>query len=107
MILSNVNRLGAVGLMKTLSYEYGIYNITANVIATGSFDTDLAAGFFAAHGTTREALEAGMRSAGIGACRFGRPEELAALAVFLASERASFISGETITVTGGTYQGIF
>jgi 3-oxoacyl-[acyl-carrier protein] reductase len=107
MILSNFGRLGAVGLMKTLSYEYGIYNITANVIATGSFDTDLAASFFAKHGMTRDTFEEALRKTGIGACRLGRPEELAAAVVFLCSERASFISGETITVTGGQYQGTF
>jgi 3-oxoacyl-[acyl-carrier protein] reductase len=107
MILSNVGRLAVVGLMKTLSYEYGPYNITANVIATGSFDTDLAAGYFASVGSSREELEAGMRQQGLGACRFGRPEELAAVAAFVCSERASFLSGETITVTGGMYQGTF
>lgn len=107
MILSNINRLGVVGLMKTLSYELGTYNITANVIATGSFDTDLASGYFERIGLSKDVLEEGMRQTGVGACRLGRPEELAAVAAFLCSEQASFVSGEAITVTGGIYQGTF
>lgn len=107
MILSNVGRLGAVGLMKTLSYEYGIYGITANVIAVGYVATDLALGWIGTHGLSQEGLEAEMRKVGIGACRFGQPEEVAAVAAFLASDRAGFISGECMTVTGGMYQGTF
>lgn len=106
-ILSNVGRLGVVGLMKTLSYEYGQYNITANIAATGQFATDLAREAYAARGRTIEEQEAVMRATGVGACRFGRPEEMAALIAFLCSARASFVSGETITVTGGMHQAIF
>jgi len=106
-ILSNVCRLGVVGLMKTLSYEYGIYNITANILATGQFRTDVARDAYRARGVTFEQQEEKMRAVGMGACRFGRPEEFAAMAVFLCSERASFISGETITITGGMHKAIF
>ena len=107
MILSNVGRLGAVGLMKTLAYEYGHYNITANVLAVGYVATDLALGWIGTHGMDQAGIEAGMRNTGMGACRFGRPDEIAAVAAFLASERASFINGECMTVTGGMYQGTF
>jgi len=107
MILSNVGRLGAVGLMKTLAYEYGRYNITANVIAVGYVATDLALGWIGTHGLDQQGIEAAMLEKGMGACRFGRAEEIAAVAAFLASERASFISGECMTVTGGMYQGTF
>lgn len=106
-ILSNIGRLGVVGLMKTLAYEYGIYNITANIVATGQIRTDLAREAYAQRGVTFEEQEAKMREVGMGACRFGRPEELAAVVTFLCSRRASFVSGETITVTGGMHKAIF
>jgi 3-oxoacyl-[acyl-carrier protein] reductase len=106
-ILSNVGRLGVVGLMKTLSLEYGAWNITANIVATGQFATDLAREAFAARGRTFEQQEAIMRETGMGACRFGRPEELAAVAAFLCSERASYVSGETIAITGGMHKAVF
>ncbi len=107
MIQSNVGRLATVGLMKTLSYEYGKFGITANVIAVGYVATDLALGWIGAHGMSRQGIEAHMRQTGMGACRFGEPEEVAAVAAFLASDRAGFISGECMTVTGGMYQGTF
>lgn len=107
-ILSNVGRLGVVGLMKTLSFEYGKYGITANIAATGQFATDLAREAYAARGTTIEQYEEQvMRPAGLGVCRFGRPEEMAALVAFLCSARASFVNGETITITGGMHKAIF
>jgi 3-oxoacyl-[acyl-carrier protein] reductase len=107
MILSNINRLGVVGLMKTLSMEYGPFGITANVIGTGRFATDTSQGYFQSQGLSLDQIEAGMRKAGIGVCRMGRPEELAALAAFLCSERAAFISGETYTITGGMHASTF
>jgi 3-oxoacyl-[acyl-carrier protein] reductase len=107
MILSNFARPGVMGLMKTLSYEYGIYNITANIIATGPFDTERTKEYFESRGVTIAEQEAAMRKMGMGVCRLGKPEELAALAAFLCSERASFISGETITITGGMHTGLF
>ena len=107
MILSNTARLGVVGLMKTLSFELGQYNITANIIATGRFATETAQGYFVTQGQSLEQQEAAMRKAGIGVCRLGRPEELAALAAFLCSTRASFINGETIAITGGMQSTMF
>lgn len=101
MILSNVNRLGVVGLMKTLSMEYGKFGVTANIIGTGRFATDTSQGYFQTQGQSLDDQEAAMRKAGIGVCRMGRPEELAALAAFLCSERAGFISGEVYAITGG------
>jgi 3-oxoacyl-[acyl-carrier protein] reductase len=106
-ILSNVGRLGVVGLMKTIAYEYGPWNITANILAMGQFTTDLARDAYQSRGVTLNEQEAKMRAIGMGACRFGRPEEVAALAAFLCSQRASFISGETILVGGGMHKAVF
>lgn len=107
MILSNVGRLGALGLMKTLSYEYGPYGITANVLAIAYVATGLALGWIGTHGLDQAGLEEDMRKQGVGVCRFGRPEEIAAMAAFIASDRASFINGECITLSGGMYRGTF
>jgi 3-oxoacyl-[acyl-carrier protein] reductase len=103
MVLSNVNRLAAVGLIKTMAYELGQYNITCNTIATGAISTERPVAYFRGLGTSVEAVERQMAEAEYpnGVPRLGRPEEMAALAAFLCSDRASFVSGETIGVTGG------
>lgn len=107
MILSNAGRLAAVGLMKTLSYEYGKYGITANTLAVGHVATGLATGWIETHGLDLAGIEANMAATGMGVGRFGRPDEVAPVAAFIASERASFISGECITVIGGQHQATF
>lgn len=103
MVLSNITRLGAVGLMKTLAFDLGRYNITANTIATGHIRTERADAFFLGQGTTVQAVEQEMAAAPypLGVPRMGRPEELAALITFLCSEHASYVSGEVIGVNGG------
>lgn len=107
MILSNTGRLASVGLMKTLSYEYGKFGITANTLAVGHVATGLATGWIETHGLDLAGIEANMAATGMGVGRFGRPDEVAAVAAFIASERASFISGECITVIGGQHQATF
>ena len=107
LLLSNTERGAVVGLFKTLSFELGPYNITANIIGTGAFDTDLATGYFKLYGVTKTEYEEQLRASPCGVPRLGRPEELAALAVFLSSEPAAFVNGELVTITGGAYQGTF
>jgi 3-oxoacyl-[acyl-carrier protein] reductase len=102
MVLSNIGRLGAVGLMKSLAFELGAYNITANIVATGAIATERPVAYYAGLGSSVEEEERKMAAAPfpLGVPRLGRPDEMAALTAFLCSERASYISGEVIGVNG-------
>ncbi len=104
LLLSNVLRPGLVGLCKTLAKELGPDGITVNNVAPGSFDTDrmvtLHARIAQAQGISEEEARA-RTDAAIPLGRMGRPEELAATLAFLASARASYVSGQTIVVDGG------
>lgn len=109
LLLSNTYRAGIVGLCKTLSQEFAPYGITVNNVAPGSFDTDRLKSLH-----TRVAQASGISfeearkqaEARIPLGRLGRPEELANAMVFLASEAASYITGQTILVDGGQTLGI-
>jgi 3-oxoacyl-[acyl-carrier protein] reductase len=102
--LSNVMRAGVAALAVSLVSEYGPRGITFNVIAPGPIDTSRRRqimGFQAQqHGVEVDAFEAEERSA-IPLGRFGRPDEIGALAVYLASEAAGFITGRVHVVDGG------
>ncbi len=110
LILSNTVRAGVTGLAKSLSKEFGRYNITVNNICPGRILTDriihLASMRAKKEGKTVDEALASMGS-DIPVGRIGRPEELANLAVFLASERASYITGTSIQVDGGLVKGLF
>jgi len=104
LVLSNAMRTGVLGTAKTLSKELAPHNILVNVIAPGRIATErvdeLDQAAAERSGQSFEAVrEAGMSAIPIG--RMGRPEELANLAVFLASEAASYITGTAIQVDGG------
>jgi len=103
--LANMGRVSAVALMKTLATELGPYNITANTIAVGTIKTPRSEWFLEQVGATEEFWAKEKRE--IPAGRFGRPEEIAAVVAFLASERASFVSGETIRVDAGAGRALF
>ena len=109
LLLSNVYRPGVVGLAKTLSAQVAAQGITVNNVAPGYTRTDrvleLAQARAAAEGRTVEEVLA-ETGAGCPMQRLGEPEELAALVAFLASERASYITGTTIQVDGGYVQGL-
>ncbi len=105
LLLSNSLRAGVTGLVKTLANEYGADGITVNNICPGYTRTDrlddLAGMMAERSGATAEEVFAGWKKL-IPAGRLGRPEEFAAVVAFLASERASYVNGVSLTVDGGT-----
>jgi 3-oxoacyl-[acyl-carrier protein] reductase len=109
LLLSNVYRPGVVGLAKTLATQLAADGITVNNVAPGYTRTnrvlDLARVRAATEGRTVEEVVADT-TASFPMKRMGKPEELAALVAFLASERASYITGTTIQVDGGLAKGI-
>ena len=109
LLLSNTVRAGVVGLAKTLSNEFGSDNILVNNICPGRIFTDritfLANDRAEKEGKSFDEIISAMGS-DVPVGRIGRPEELADLAVFLASERASYITGTTIQVDGGLTKGL-
>lgn len=104
LILSNTYRAGVTGFCKTISNTYARHGITANCVCPGYTATErldsLAAARAAQQGVSADQVLAAFAST-IPAGRVGRPEELAALVTFLASERAAYVTGNSIPVDGG------
>jgi len=103
--MSAVNiRVAVNAVMKTLAQEYGPFGIAANVIATGPFDSELSRDYRASDpGVKTEKWYRAMLPAG----RWGNPVEMGWLAAFLCSERAAFLTGETIRLDGGYGKSLF
>lgn len=109
LIISNAVRPAVVGLLKSLSIEFGKDNITFNNVAPGFTATERLnelAGVraLAANLSVREIQE--KWSAEIPLRRLARPEEVADAIVWLASDQASYVTGQTILVDGGRYIGV-
>ena len=88
------SKAGVAGLTRALAVEWARHGVTVNAIAPGVFETDL----------NRELLKSGRGQEFLvrtPMARFGRVDELAGAAVFLASDAASFITGQLIAVDGG------
>jgi len=83
-------KAGLIGAAKSLAVELGRRNITVNVIAPGVIETEMIEGIFA-----EEAMKA------IPMRRFGKPEEVAAVASFLMSAGAAYVTRQVIQVNGG------
>jgi 3-oxoacyl-[acyl-carrier protein] reductase len=110
LILSNSVRAGVSGLIKTLSNEYGPYNVLVNNVCPGFTATarlmDLSRTLAGKQGvSSAEIEECWARQAPLG--RVGQPEEFANVVVFLASERASYVTGVSIAVDGGIVKGLY
>lgn len=90
-------KAGLIGLAKALSLEEGRYGVTVNCIAPGFIETEMIQALPAYEAIKERALQAQPIK------RPGRPADIADAIAFLASERAGFISGEVLHVTGGRY----
>ncbi len=110
LILSNSFRAAVTGLSKTLSTEFANKNITVNNVAPGYTLThrlyDLAVNRAKTSGKSHEEILSEMAK-DVPMNRLGSPEEIAAVVVFLASKQASYITGTTIQVDGGSIKSIF
>jgi 3-oxoacyl-[acyl-carrier protein] reductase len=104
-VLSTSMRMGIVGLAKLMADEFGAYNITVNNVAPGLILTDRIKHTIPKDVDFDQALKERAKNIPLG--RIGKPEELAALVAFLASDQAAYISGTTIQVDGGASRGIF
>ncbi|HDR9473974.1 3-oxoacyl-ACP reductase FabG [Burkholderia pseudomultivorans] len=90
-------KAGLIGMAKALSLEEGRYGITANCVAPGFMETEMVQAL-PTYETIKERAVAAQPIK-----RVGRPDDIADAVAFLASERAGFISGEVLHVTGGRY----
>ena len=91
----SVAKAGVTMLSHQLAIEWGVQGIRSNVVHPGLILTPLSGSMYAQPGVTER------RSQAIPAGRIGRPEDIAEAVLFLASDRASYITGDTVTVDGG------
>ena len=109
LILSNALRAGVTGFAKTISNEVAPYNVTVNNVLPGYTKTErlihLGAAVSEREGKTVEEVY-GAWTAEIPMGRLAEPAELGAVAAFLCSEQASYVTGQSIAVDGGWIKGL-
>jgi 3-oxoacyl-[acyl-carrier protein] reductase len=89
----SATKAALIGFTKSLAKEVGSRGITVNAVAPGFIDTPMT------QGLPEDIKEAYKKQIPLG--RFGSPEDVANAVLFLASEKASYITGEVINVNGG------
>ncbi|MGM0789208.1 SDR family oxidoreductase [Bacillus infantis] len=109
LVLSNTFRTGIVGLSKTLAQEFAPYGILVNTLAPGRIDTDRVKHLDQVNGekagvSPEEMKEKSEKSIPLN--RYGTPEEFAKVAVFLASDANSYMTGSSFLVDGGMVKSI-
>jgi 3-oxoacyl-[acyl-carrier protein] reductase len=109
LVLSNAVRAAVVGLVKSLANEFGKDGILVNNVGPGFTATDrlkeLAKARSSVLGKSEQEIFEGW-AADAPLKRLGEPRELADTIVWLASERASYVTGQTVLVDGGMYKGL-
>ncbi len=88
-------KAGMIGFTKALALESAAKNVTVNTVCPGYIKTDMTSAI------SKEVLDSIIRQ--IPEMRMGNPEEIAAIVSFLASEKAAFVTGATISANGGQY----
>jgi 3-oxoacyl-[acyl-carrier protein] reductase len=89
------SKAGLIGLTKSVAKEYGSRGIRVNAVAPGFIETDMTSGL------TEEIKKEYQKQ--IPMKRFGKAEDVAQACLFLASENASYITGQVLTIDGGMY----
>jgi len=102
LMLSNAHRISMINAFKTLARQVAADGVTLNSVLPGRIDTDRMIELTG----SREAAETFARDH-VPAGRLGTVEEFAAVAAFLCSARASYVTGETVVVDGGLTQSVF
>jgi len=110
LILSNTARTAVIGLTKTLSNEYAKYNILFNNVCPGRIMTDRIIDLANQRAKlTKKSFKKVIKEmeSDIPVGRIGNPRELSALVAFLASEKSSYITGNTIQIDGGLVKNLY
>jgi 3-oxoacyl-[acyl-carrier protein] reductase len=102
LMLSNAHRISMVNAFKTVARQVAADGVTLNTVLPGRIDTDRLIELLG----SREAAQAAAAEE-VPAGRLGTVEEFAAVAAFLCSARASYVTGETVAVDGGLLRSVF
>lgn len=104
----SASKFGTIGLVKSLALELAQYNINVNAVNPGAVTTNLRDGYYKeiaeAEGITIEEARDRHNEKSVGAiplARFGTPEDIARLVLYLVTDESSYITGEAINISGG------
>jgi meso-butanediol dehydrogenase / (S,S)-butanediol dehydrogenase / diacetyl reductase len=104
VVIADTDEAAITGLTKAMAIDHGKEGIRVNCICPGYIDAGLAAGYFESQSDPAAARASAGKLHAL--WRIGQPEEVGRVAVFLASEDASFVTGAAVTVDGGFGSGL-